>query len=105
MLLVNMLALLAYSLLERQVRQGGVQITTRQIIAKLQSLDVVVTCCWDGSPLHRLVPVYEEQAVLLQVLADVLADLCIPRCPYPLLAAGECLSWALPPPHQEEMVV
>ena len=48
MLLINMLALLAYSLLERQVRQGGLQMTTRRIIHKLQSLDVIETCCWDG---------------------------------------------------------
>jgi hypothetical protein len=48
------------SLLERQVRRNGLQITTRQIIAKLQSLDVVVTCCWDGSQLYRLTPLDEE---------------------------------------------
>jgi transposase len=104
MLLVNMLALLAYSVLERQVRQDGLQITTRQIIAKLQSLDVVVTCCWDGSQLSRLTPMDEEQSVLLQVLADVLADLSIPRCPHPMLSVGECLLLALPPPQKEGMV-
>jgi transposase len=105
MLLVNMLALLAYSLLERQVRRNGLQITTRQIIAKLQSLDVVVTCCWDDSQLYRLVPIDEEQAALLQVLADVLADLSVPCCPHPMLSAGECLLLALPPPQEKVMVV
>ena len=102
MLLVNMLALLAYSLLERQVRQGGVHMTTRRIIAKLQSLDVVVTCCWDGSQLYRLVPVDEEQAALLQVLADVLAALRIPRCAHPVLSTQEGLPCALPVPRKEE---
>ena len=104
MLLVNMLALLAYSLLERQVRHNGLQITTRQIIAKLQSLDVVVTHCWDGSQLHRLVPIDDEQAALLQVLTDVLADLSAPRRPHSLLPIKECLLLALPPPQKEGMV-
>jgi transposase len=98
MLLINMLALLAYSLLERQVRQGGLQMTTRRIIEKLESLDVIETLCWDGSRLHRLVPVDEEQAALLEVLVHVLAELRLPRWPHPLLPAGDNLPLALPPP-------
>jgi transposase len=105
MLLVNMLSLLAYSLLERQVRRNGLQITTRQIIAKLQSLDVVVTRCWDGSQLYRLAPIDEAQAALLRVLADVLADLSVPRCPHPTLSTAGCLLWALPPPQKAGRVV
>jgi transposase len=98
MLLINMLALLAYSLLERQVRQGGLQMTTRRIIEKLESLDVIETLCWDGSRLHRLVPVDQEQAALLEVLAHILAKLRLPRWPQPLLPAGDNLPLALPPP-------
>jgi hypothetical protein len=98
MLLINMLALLAYSLLERQVRQGRLQMTTRRIIEKLESLDVIETLCWDGSCLHRLVPVDEEQAALLEVLAHILAKLRLPRWPHPLLTAGNTPSLALPPP-------
>jgi len=101
MFLINMLALLAYNLLERQVRQGGLPMTTRRIIAKLQSLDVVETVCRDGSHLLRLVPVDEEQAALLQVLAHVLAELRLPRWPHPALPAGELLPLALPPPRSE----
>ena len=104
MLLMNMLALLAYSLLERQVRHNGLQITTRQIIAKLHSLDVVVTCCWDGSQLYRMVPIDEEQAALLQVLADVLADLSAPGCPYAILSAEQDLPLALSPPHKPRLL-
>jgi transposase len=104
MLLVNMLALLAYCLLERQVRLRGLHMSTRRIITKLQSLDVVVTWCWDGSQLCRLAPVEQEQAMLLRILADVLADLSIPRAPHPLLSAEECMLWALPPPRQGAMV-
>jgi len=96
MLLINMLALLAYSLLERQARQNGLQMTTRRIIQKLKSLDIIETRCWDGSRLCRLVPVDEEQAALLVALRHILAELVIPRCPHPLLTAGEDTSWALP---------
>ena len=104
MLLINMLALLAYSLLERQARQGGLQMTTRRIIAKLRSLDVVVTHCWDGSCLIRLVPVDEEQAELLKILAHVLAELRLHRWPHPLLLAGHIKPPALPPPQGQEPI-
>ena len=105
MLLVNMLALLAYSLLERQARQNGLQMTTRRIIAKLQSLDVVETLCWDGSHLIRLVPIDEEQIAILQVLAQVLTELRLLRWPHPLLPTGEDRLWALPPPEMCRIVV
>jgi len=98
MLLIHMLALLSYSLLERQVCQGGLQMTTRRIIHKLQSLDVIETWCWDGSRLHRLVPVDDEQADLLHSLAYILAQLRLPRWPHPALPVGEAPVLALPPP-------
>jgi len=98
MLLINMLALLAYSLLERQARRGGLPMTTRRIIAQLQRLDVVETFCWDGSRLLRCVPVDEEQAALLMVLAHLLAELRLPRWSHPSLPAGDHLPLGLPPP-------
>jgi transposase len=98
MLLLNMLALLAYSLLERQARQNGLQMTTRRIIRTLESLQLIETRCWDGSRLYRLVPVDAEQAALLKALAHLLAELHLPRCPRPLLFAGESSSIALLPP-------
>ena len=97
MLLLNMLALLAYSLLERQARQNGLPMTTRRIIRKLESLDLIETRCWDGSRLYRLVPVDAEQAALLSTLGQILADLHIPKCPHPLLFAGGSSSTALLP--------
>ena len=103
MLLINMLALLAYSLLERQVRQGGLQMTTRRIIAKLESLDVIETHCWDGSRLRRMVPMDEEQAILFQVLAHILAELRLPRWPYSLFPATETPFPALPPPTNRQI--
>jgi transposase len=98
MLLINMLALLAYGMLERQVRQNELQMTTRRIIEKLENLDVVETLCWDGSLLYRIVPVGQEQALLLEILAHVLADLRRPRWPHLLLPSGNALPLALPPP-------
>jgi len=106
MLLINMLALLAYSLLERQVCRHGLHMTTRRIIAKLQSLDVVETICWDGSRLLRLVPMDEEQALLVQVLADIVAELRVPRWSHLQLSAGEvlCVSLALSPPGRQQVI-
>lgn len=98
MLLVNMVALLTYSLLERQARQNGLQITTRRIIRQLESLDVIETRCWDGSHLCRLVPVDAEQAALLKALEQILAELHLPRCPHALPSEGTSFSLALPPP-------
>ncbi len=98
MLLINMLALLTYSLLERQARQNGWQMTTRRIIEMLDNLDVIETLCWDGSLLYRIVPVDEEQAALLEILAQALTDLRRPRWPCSLLPSGSLLPLALPPP-------
>jgi transposase len=98
MLLINMLALLTYSLLERQVHQNGWQMTTRRIIETLDSLDVIETLCWDGSLLYRIVPLDEEQAVLLEILTQALTDLRRPRWPHLLLPSGNLLPLALPPP-------
>jgi hypothetical protein len=104
MLLINMLALLTYSLLERQVRQGGLQMTTRRIIEKLQGLHVVETCCWDGSYLLRLAPLDSEQIMLLQVLAPVPAELRIPRWSHPSLPTRTGQRWSLPPPRNWQPV-
>ncbi|MGB4873229.1 MAG: IS1634 family transposase [Candidatus Promineifilaceae bacterium] len=75
LLLLNMVALLAYSLLERQVRQAGLALTTRQIIQRLETLAVIETHCRDGSCLRRLTPIEPEIACILQLVAQVLDDL------------------------------
>ena len=75
MLLLNMVALLAYSLLERQVRRQGLQLTTRQIIKRLETLTLIETHCHDGSSLRRLTPLEPEIAVILQLAAQALDDL------------------------------
>jgi hypothetical protein len=94
--------LLAYSVLERQARQGGLQVTTRHIIEKLESLDVVETHCIDGSRLVRLAPMDEEQANLLSVLAQILSVQGLPDGSHPFFAAKDGLPLALPPPARQK---
>jgi hypothetical protein len=80
MLLINMLALLVYSLLERQMRQRGLPLTTRRLIEQLEDLVVIETHCWDGSVLQRLTPVSEEQRQVMEFLSGLIAELRLPRC-------------------------
>ena len=72
--------------------------TTRRIIRKLESLDVIETHCWDGSRLCRLVPIDDEQAALLNALGQILAELHIPRGRHSTLFAGPSSSAAFLPP-------
>ena len=96
MLLLNMIALLAYSLLERQVRQHGLQMTTRRLIKRLETLTLIETHCRDGSYLRRLTPVEPEVALILQLVAEALQELTASPAmsKMPLLAAGS----SEPPP-------
>ncbi len=71
MLLLHMLALLTYTVLERQLRQGGLQITTRRLIQHLESLTLIETYCRDGSVLLRLTPLTPEQHHLVRVLVQL----------------------------------
>ena len=75
MLFVNMVALLAYNLLQRQIRQQGVQMTTRRLIERLEHLSVIETHCWDGSSLRRLSPVDPELMGILEQVAVALEQL------------------------------
>lgn len=79
MLLVNMLALLAYSVLERQSRQHGLALTARRMIDALESLTIIETRCWDGSILRLLAPVNKEQRQLLQALGKILEAMRWPQ--------------------------
>ena len=75
MLLINMLALLTYRLLERQLRKEGLNLTLRHLIYQLESLSITETYFRDGSVMQRLSPVNEEQRLLLLVLAKILKEL------------------------------
>jgi transposase len=90
MLFLNMVALLAYSLLERQTRQTGLQLTTRQIIKRLERLTLIETHCRDGSCLRRLTPTEPEVDAILQLVTQALDDLlAMPlSSKMPLLSTG-----------------
>ncbi len=83
MLMLNMLALLAYTILERQARQSGLALTTRRIIEQLDSLSVIETHCVDGSFFYRVTPASQEQAELIEALRYIFP---LPPEPLPLPA-------------------
>jgi transposase len=99
LLLVNMLALLAYSLLERQAQHAGLHITTRRMAEHLEGLTVIETHCHDGSVLRRLTPLSIEQDALLTILAALLGQISLidlmPTLPAPPESAAVLL--LLPP--------
>ena len=72
MLLINMIALLAYSLLERQLRQNGVQLTIRELIKRLETVSLVETHCYDGSCLKRLTPIDPDIVLILEMVSEAL---------------------------------
>lgn len=75
MLFLNMVALLAYSLLERQIRQQGLQLTTRELIKRLETITLIETHFHDGSCLRRLTPIEPEVASILQWVGQALDEL------------------------------
>jgi hypothetical protein len=101
MLLINMLALLAYSLLEREVRQHGLHLTAERVIEKLHTLDVIETQCWDGSSLYRLTPIDAEQLMILEVLGQIIKDMVLPRGLQLPLPSSTRLPPILPPPEPQ----
>ena len=92
-----MLALLAYSLLERQVQQAGLHVTTRRIVEQLEAVTVIEPHCHDGSVLRRLTPHSVEQDALLTILAALLAQISlidlVPTLPAPLSQPPCCYSY------------
>jgi transposase len=75
MLFINMVALLAYTLLQHQLQQQGVQMTTRRLIQRLDQLTLIETHCWDGSRLHRLTHIEPEMVVILQQVVVALDEM------------------------------
>jgi len=75
MLFINMVALLAYTLLQRQIQQQGLQMTTRRLIQRLDQLTLIETRCHDGSRLHRLTPIEPELVAVLEQVAVALDEL------------------------------
>lgn len=65
MLLINLIALLAYSLLERQARQQGLGLTAHRILEQLSNVQVIEIETCDGSRTHMLSDVTPDQQRLL----------------------------------------
>lgn len=87
MLLINMIALLVYSVLERQAQQQGLTLTTRRILDYLSTLQVVELEAWDGSRTQTIANLTPEQQHLITLLMqglDPLPLLNLPPAP-PLL--------------------
>lgn len=68
MIFINMVALLAYNLLQHQLRQQGLHVSTRHIIKQLDNLVIVETLYVDGSCSLRMTDIEPE---LLQTLAFI----------------------------------
>jgi hypothetical protein len=68
MLLVNMIALLVYSLAERRCRRNGLKVTGRQMLYEFGSLHVIETCFRDGSVLYHCMPLTPQQLEILKRL-------------------------------------
>jgi len=81
MLLVNLIALLAYSLLERQAEQTGLCLTTRRILEQLATLQVQEIEAWDGSRACSFQETLPGQVQLLTALLQALEEK--PRPPLP----------------------
>jgi hypothetical protein len=90
-------AMLAYSLLERQVQQEGLHVTTRRIVEQLEAVMVIETHCHDGSVLRRLTPLNAEQDALLTILVALLAQISLidlmPTLPRRLSPPPGCYSY------------
>ena len=81
MIFINMIALLAYNLLQRQIQQQGLSLTTRQLIKRLETLVVIETICHDGSRLQRLAEVDHDTLALLDFCALALRDMVVQTIP------------------------
>jgi transposase len=66
MLMVNMIALLVYSLAERRCRRHGLHITTRQMLYAFGSLHVIENRFIDGSVLYQSMPLTPHQREILR---------------------------------------
>jgi len=74
MLLVNMIALLIYSLLERQAEQHGLCLTARQMIERISTLQVLLIEAWDGSRSWSWIETTDGQVLLLTTILQLLDE-------------------------------
>ena len=74
MLLVDMIALLVYSLLERQAQQHGLCLTARRMIEGISTLQVQLIEAWDGSRSFSWIEAIDGQVLLLATILQVLDE-------------------------------
>jgi len=91
MLLINLIALLAYSLLERQAEQAGICLTARRIIDQLSTLQVQEIEAWDGSRTCSWQETIPGQVQLLLTCLQALSE-----TPHPALPLGPLTRNLLP---------
>jgi transposase len=100
MLLINLIALLAYSLLERQAHQQGVCLTARRILEQLAGLQVIEIEACDGSRTQLLSDITpDQQRLLLQLRGGLEPPATASSTSTPMRLLWErCLSPAAPGP-------
>jgi hypothetical protein len=103
--LVNLIALLAYSLLERQLRLAGLSLTTRRLIERLDPRHLIETVYLDGSCQRRLTPLDPTQTRLFAALAQILADLAQGQAVPLTLPLDIAMPWVLSPPPSAQLVL
>ena len=91
MLLVNMIALLVYSLLERQAEQAGLCMTAHQMIDRISTLQVQIIEAWDGSTTWDWIETTEGQVLLLNTILQMLDEK-----PRPTLSTDLIMCYLLP---------
>jgi len=82
MIFINLIALLAYNLLQHQLQQHGLQMTTRQIIKQLDNLVVIETLYLDDSCSSRITDVEPEILQLLSFTTVVLTNMVNHHSPF-----------------------
>ena len=75
MLLIHLIALLAYSLLERQARQQGLALTAHRILEQLSGLQVIEIEAWDGSQTCSWIETADGQVLLLTAILQMLDEM------------------------------
>lgn len=89
MLLVNLIALLAYSLLERQAQQHGVCLTARRVLERLSEWHVIEITAWDGSTTRVLSELTLAQSRLITILLQAVGGPTALPAPHLTTLIGE----------------
>lgn len=69
-----MIALLVYSLIERQAEQHGLCLTARQMIERISTLQIQIIEAWDGSWTWSWIETTDGQVLLLATILQVLYE-------------------------------